>query len=230
MSALEQALASPDGDVEHILDLADAEIELAAADGDEAALHELAATLAATVSERGDEWQGLAVAAARARVLAGPRPITETPPPAAEPAIGAPPAPPVTAPPPVSARSFVHAGSWRRLVAFLINLVIGFVLSFTDAAGAPWGLEVAAIVAYFAFFPAFADGVTPGKAALGIAIRVGDGSKLGFGRSPWRVVATIILWVTVIGFLIDVILIAADARRQGLHDKMANTIVVRTRT
>ena len=85
-------------------------------------------------------------------------------------------------------------------------------------------------VGYFAGLPALLDGVTVGKGAMGLAIRVDGGRRVGFGRALVRAVALAGLWITFVGAIIDVIVAGTDARRQAVHDKIAGTIVVRTRS
>ena len=218
-----------------VLDLVDTAVEDAATNDDDATLERLAKRLDEVASQRGGEWRALAIAAARARAHAG---LPAVVPPAPE--VGgwevpeAPPAVPeaeVVVPAPAALPQLRYAGWWSRVFALLLDAVvvffaIGFVASVMSAPGL---VELVLIPAYFGGFPAFANGVTPGKAALGIAIRTADGGKLAFGRSLWRVIATCLVWVTVIGMIIDAILAGSDPKRQSLHDKMAGTIVVRTR-
>jgi uncharacterized RDD family membrane protein YckC len=52
---------------------------------------------------------------------------------------------------------------------------------------------------------------------------------IGIGRALARVVATWLLWATIVLGLVDAILAATGDRRQSLHDMIAGTIVVRTR-
>lgn len=219
---LEQALASADAQPDGVLNLVDAAIEHAAATGDGATLDRLAQRLDAVASQRGGEWRALAIAAARARALAG--------------LAGVPPVVPEAEVPPAIAAGpqFVYAGWWRRVFAFLLDwIALGVAYSMLGSieSGGPLGLVSLMLpFAYFAGLPALVDGVTLGKAALGIAVRVDDGTRIGFGRALGRAISLFVLWVTVVGAVVDVILAGADSRRQSVHDKMAGTIVVRTRT
>jgi len=65
---------------------------------------------------------------------------------------------------------------------------------------------------------------TPGKMAFGLRVTTADGERIGFGRATGRyfgkIVSGIILYI---GF----IMIAFTERKQGLHDMMASTLVVR---
>ena len=61
---------------------------------------------------------------------------------------------------------------------------------------------------------------------LGIKIvRASDGSKIGIGRSIVRFLAYIqAMLILFIGFF----MVAFDKRKQGLHDKLAGTVVIKT--
>ncbi len=68
-------------------------------------------------------------------------------------------------------------------------------------------------------------GGTIGQLVLGIQIRrEADGTRIGFGTSIVRYIGYLIsFWV----FYLGVIWIAFDGRKQGWHDKIANTLVIR---
>ena len=69
-------------------------------------------------------------------------------------------------------------------------------------------------------------GRTPGKLALGITIVRFNGDALSWGGAIMRFLGYIIsAGLVLIGF----IWIAFDSRRQGLHDKLAETYVIRGR-
>ena len=78
-------------------------------------------------------------------------------------------------------------------------------------------------VLYFVGFWAW-RGQTPGKIALGIKIIRADGSSLSWGGALLRYLGYIVSAVIIyIGF----IWIAFDGRKQGIHDKIADTYVIR---
>jgi len=132
-------------------------------------------------------------------------------------------------------------GFGRRLVAYIIDGVIlwvlGLCLSFgilsLTAAGASQDAVVGANVAvqcvsllialaYFVIFWATSD-QTPGKMTLGIKVIETDGSPVTWGKAILRYIGYIISGlVLALGF----IWIAFDSKRQGWHDKIANTYVV----
>lgn len=68
-------------------------------------------------------------------------------------------------------------------------------------------------------------GQTPGLMLFGLRVaRETDGSPPGFARSVLRFVG---YWISWIAFFIGFIWVAFDARKQGWHDKLAGTVVVR---
>jgi uncharacterized RDD family membrane protein YckC len=75
---------------------------------------------------------------------------------------------------------------------------------------------------YFLFFWTFL-GYTPGKLLLGLMIVRPDGRKLSLGRSVLRFFG---YWVSAIPLFLGFIWIIFDRRRQGWHDKLADTQVL----
>ncbi len=146
-----------------------------------------------------------------------------------------------------------YAGFWMRLgahlidgiilgiigwiIGYIIRLVgygvltgkeeIGFALS-TAEGGAEFPILLSLIgcvigVVYCVAFWTW-RGQTPGKIALGIKIIRTDGSPIDLGRSILRYIGYIISsFILMIGYL----WIAFDPRKQGIHDKIAGTYVIR---
>lgn len=218
-----KALAS-ESSVDDVLDAVDDAIEEAKRRDDAETLTALADLLDATAAERGGDWRRLAIAAMRARATAG-APAAEAPP--------APVLPPPVVEPQAQAR---FAGFWIRTAAFLLDWLL-LVIASTVMGGLAAEIDGPLVVlvalflplVYFAGMHAWHDGATVGKAVFGLAVQARDGAPVGFGRASARALATAVLWFTVIGGLVDAILLAADAKKQSLHDKIAGTIVVRTR-
>ena len=132
-------------------------------------------------------------------------------------------------------------GFGRRLVAYLIDAVIlwaiGLCLSLgivpltasganQDAlAGANVAVQCVSTLITLAYFVMFwaTRGQTPGKMALGIKVIGTDGSSVTWGKAILRYIGYIISGlVLALGF----VWIAFDSKRQGWHDKIANTYVV----
>ena len=139
-----------------------------------------------------------------------------------------------------------YAGFWLRVGASLLDMLwqviiiggIGYAI-FGDAliealfAENPFAVELPLIlyqnvlptlivIAFWFFY-----GATPAKMLLGIKIvRASDGGKMGIGRSIVRFLGYIPVLLTMgIGFL----WVAFDKRKQALHDKIAGTVVIKTK-
>lgn len=85
-----------------------------------------------------------------------------------------------------------------------------------------WILPVAIVVLFWVH-----KGATPGKMAIGAKIvdaRTGQG--LSYGQALWRYFAGLLMILT-LG--LGILWVAFDRRKQGLHDKLAGTVVVRPR-
>jgi len=137
-----------------------------------------------------------------------------------------------------------YAGFWIRVVACMIDvlllgvmqIVLGMLFNLAiDLLGLPVegdpavelviGLFSAALsIGYAVFFTGYC-GQTPGKMALRIKVIRTDGTPIGYGRAALREVfgksiSTILLGI---GYL----MVAFDGRKQGLHDKIADTCVIK---
>jgi uncharacterized RDD family membrane protein YckC len=125
------------------------------------------------------------------------------------------------------------------LVPMLIFLPIGIVGAFVFQ-GAPTetsltiaifmlGLTLVGLISYSAVvYAMWAYGLTPGKWLLGICVvRQDTGVPVGFWRMALRQI--IGQWVSAIICYLGFIWALFDANKQGWHDKIAKTLVVRTR-
>ena len=189
--------------VDDVLDLADEVIEA----GDPAELEQLARLLEDAAELDGDS-RGLAIAAARARA-ALPKTFVED------------------APEPLR-----YAGWWHRAGAFFLDWILIGAAVLSIPAGAPdafFALSLLLPVTYFTVLHGLNDGRTLGKLAEGVAVRLPDGGKIGLGRAFARAVAQSLLWLTVIGGVIDSLAPVGDSRHRALHDMIARTVVVRVR-
>jgi uncharacterized RDD family membrane protein YckC len=132
------------------------------------------------------------------------------------------------------------AGFWIRVLAYIIDIVplviIGFVLAlvsgeplidadpaapiygFTDFIGLIIG------IVYFVGFESSAYQATPGKMALGLIVVDLDGRRISPARAFGRYLAKILSGLVL---LIGYIMVAFTERKQGLHDILASTLVVR---
>jgi uncharacterized RDD family membrane protein YckC len=138
-----------------------------------------------------------------------------TPPPPV--AAGTPPATPANLPEALAQR---RATFWERMGAgFLDFVIVGVLGRLVD--GPPWAFLVA--LAYFAGMWAW-KGTTVGGIVLGLKVVRLDGQPVTFVVALVRALACLLsMFVFFLGFL----WIAWDREKQGWHDKIAGTVVVR---
>lgn len=115
-----------------------------------------------------------------------------------------------------------YAGFLPRFAAFLIDAFILFVAGiFVPLLGL---LGIVVNWLYFAYFESSEKQATPGKMAMRLKVTDMDGKRLSFVTASIRYFAKMIsALVLFLGF----VMIAFDARKQGLHDKIAGTLVAR---
>lgn len=129
-------------------------------------------------------------------------------------------------------RSALHPGDkvgfWPRFAAMVIDLVVLIIANqvITGAEGedvtSAFGLMVD--VAYFVGLWTYWGGQSLGKKAMGIKVVKTDGSPVTLSTAIIRYVGYII---SAIALLVGFIWIAFDAHKQGWHDKIASTYVVK---
>ena len=127
-----------------------------------------------------------------------------------------------------------YAGFWIRLLAYIIDAIILGALTFPLARVLSMMgigeqssnvMSIAISWMYFAVFESSGWMASPGKKALGLIVTDEQGGRLSVGRATRRYFAKILSFLLLgIGF----IMIAFTARKQGLHDKMFHTLVLRT--
>ena len=141
-----------------------------------------------------------------------------------------------------------YGGFWLRGMAALVDSILAGALAALAGAGAvvaaggggvlAGGLDVrtdfvavtAALLAAagvsLAYHTLFTGtwAQTPGKMFFGLTVARPDGGAVSYGRAAWRWTAS---WLA-LGLLgIGVLLIAVTPRKQGLHDLLAGTVVLR---
>jgi len=157
--------------------------------------------------------------------------------------------PPAPAPVPAPGPRVAYAGFWIRFVAWFLDALLLWVLNVGAhsvirlSAGFPvfpiwtWkntlpmslncaeglvGLVLSWL--YYALFESSAARGTPGKQALSLRVTDLYGRRISFARATGRFFARIVSWITLgIGF----VMIAFTGRRQGLHDLIAETVVLK---
>jgi uncharacterized RDD family membrane protein YckC len=108
------------------------------------------------------------------------------------------------------------------LNAFRINQLFGFGdILWQVATGFRALLSLLVIISYDLVFWILA-GQTPGKRLMGVRVVRTDGQRLRIGNAIVRRMAYVLSGILFLGF----IWILFDKRRQGLHDKLAGTLVV----
>jgi len=149
----------------------------------------------------------------------------------------------------------LFGGFWRRVAAYVIDsfilyaglFVMGFacaiVIGMVVGAGATTGsgspmpavagiawvglLYIGGFVGawlYYALFESSSLQATPGKRAVDLRVATSDGGRVGFGRATGRYFGKIVSSLTLgVGY----IMVAFTGRRQGLHDLLAGTVLVR---
>jgi predicted Zn finger-like uncharacterized protein len=142
--------------------------------------------------------------------------------------------------------ALAKAGFWIRVVASLVDgiilLVMQVILSVLlglIASGASNGINEQGQVAlslvytlfgtvlsmaYYVFFTGYC-GQTPGKMAVRVKVIRSDGEDISYGRAFFREVFGKFVSGVLLG--IGYLMVAFDSQKQGLHDKIANTYVIK---
>lgn len=122
---------------------------------------------------------------------------------------------------PIAQGGVVPAGFWVRVGAQVIDAII---LSIPQFIGLTGILGTVIGIAYFVCFWVLMNGQTPGKMVLGLRIVPVDGKPLDWSKAAIRYVGMVVSGIILgIGF----IMVAFDSKKQGLHDKIAGTVVVK---
>jgi uncharacterized RDD family membrane protein YckC len=125
--------------------------------------------------------------------------------------------------------TFVYAGFWLRFIAQLIDGVILSIVSAILLAVLRQGtlyflVSILAGWLYAAYFWSSANQATPGKMALGLIVTDEQGRRIPFSTATIRYFSQ---WLSTIILFIGFLMVAWDPRKQGLHDKIAHTFVLR---
>jgi uncharacterized RDD family membrane protein YckC len=135
-----------------------------------------------------------------------------------------------------AAAGVAYVGFWRRVVATAIDLglllfvVIPLIVwyvgaNWTMAQGLAafvvnWGLPGAAVIAFWVM-----KGATPGKMAISAVVVDADThAPVDFWQALARYVG---YFISTIPLLLGFAWIGIDVRKQGWHDKMARTVVIK---
>lgn len=127
-----------------------------------------------------------------------------------------------------------YAGFWIRLVAYIIDALILGAITFpaiqvlTTMGIGDHSTNIMSIAISWMYFAVFESSNwmgSPGKKALGLIVTDEQGGRITVGRATRRYFAKI-LSVLLLG--LGIVMIAFTARKQGLHDKMFQTLVMKT--
>lgn len=138
---------------------------------------------------------------------------------------------------------FQYAGFWVRfcakfldgIITGVINMVFGFIAGAVMVTSQPTPESIMAMqlvlnligfavfIGYNTFFLG-RFGATPGKMALGLKVVRPDGTPLTYGRACGRTFAEILSSFTL---LIGYIMAAFDEQKRALHDRIADTRVIK---
>lgn len=133
-----------------------------------------------------------------------------------------------------------YAGFWLRLSAALIDFLImtlvfipviavagiGWEFIYSDSVAASLGLVVNVIAAwlYYSLFESGRWQGTPGKKILELRVTDLFGNRISFGQASGRYFSKIL---SALIFYIGFFMAGFTAKKQGLHDKLASTLVLR---
>ena len=140
-----------------------------------------------------------------------------------------------------------YAGFITRMVAFIIDraivsIIVFITVWFTEwivnafqiniflfAEGSSWQMSLLVTGLLYAVISLLYDigfwllaGQTPGKRVMGVRIVRTDGQRLNFGNALRRAIGYVLSGILFLGYL----WILFDDQRQGIHDKLAGTMVV----
>jgi uncharacterized RDD family membrane protein YckC len=143
-------------------------------------------------------------------------------------------------PPPGPAPGIAYAGFWIRTIAFVVDLVLVLIVASIVGAGIGLvgltvvgeavALSIAAALAALASIVYFVGGWVGWGRTAGMAVtdlhlvRAADGGPVFLGRAMLRY-ATLPLSFLIL--FLGVLFVAFDPQKQGWHDRIAGTFVVR---
>ena len=141
--------------------------------------------------------------------------------------------------PAVSQGEMRYAGFWLRVVAYLIDLVVLAIptwllarlggpaepISIGEKTGTVTGIYALLFTwFYYALLESSVWQATVGKKALGLLVTDYEGRRISFWRATGRFFGNFLCALTLgIGYL----MVGWTKRKQGLHDKLAQCLIVR---
>lgn len=130
-----------------------------------------------------------------------------------------------------------YAGFWKRLGASVVDslvlliplIAIIFVASALDNSPLSpilFGSGILGALLYYPLMESSSSQATVGKIAAGIIVTNLRGDRISFARALMRMVLKTVVNAINVVALINAIVIGTSARKQGLHDMMAGTLVL----
>ncbi|MEH7452298.1 RDD family protein [Gottfriedia acidiceleris] len=127
-----------------------------------------------------------------------------------------------------------YAGFWFRVVAGVIDMIISLIIYvplalISDHVYSDFAAVLLIIVVllgpwlYFSLMESSSHQATLGKKFMGIKVTDDVGHRIGFGRATGRYFGKKLSSILYIGY----IMIAFTKKKQGLHDLMANSFVLK---
>ena len=124
------------------------------------------------------------------------------------------------------ADSLPKADWWLRLSAYILDAIAASVMGYIAyliSGESHTGWVVFELFFLFNFCIGWKLGQTIGMIPLKIQVITTDGETLGWGRVLWRYIAFTLSLFSVLGM----VWIIFDPQKQGLHDKLAKTYVIK---
>jgi uncharacterized RDD family membrane protein YckC len=124
-----------------------------------------------------------------------------------------------------------YAGFWVRVLAAILDALVLSAVGWLLGRGAhdDYAISGAASIVvgwlYCAFMESGPKQATLGKIVLGLIVTDEQGRRIDFARASIRHFSK---YLSAILLCIGFLMVAFDARKQGLHDKLAKTLVLRT--
>ena len=123
---------------------------------------------------------------------------------------------------------FRYVGFWRRVVAYLVDgIILSIVFGILSAGMSDYYASLLSFVGgwvYFAYLESSQYQGTLGKMLLGAKVVDYEGNRISFGKATLRHFSKII---SAIILLIGFIMVAFTQKKQGLHDIIAGTLVIK---
>ncbi len=122
-----------------------------------------------------------------------------------------------------------YGGFWVRFVAFIVDVILigivdGILAAVLDSTSLELTIGTVLGWLYYAGMESSSRQATIGKSLLGLRVTGMDGRRISFLRATGRYFATIL---SALVLFIGYIMVAFTEKKQGLHDLIAGTLVVK---